>query len=119
MVAYSVVLITIGKYIVNLLFGERYYESIYYYPFICPYVIGVTGLVIVMNYTLAYGKMTFFTGSMLVGFIGIFAGVQIINVPITILFIFLSVIINMLLILNIVNIFRNLQKESKNSPEEQ
>ena len=113
MAVYSVVLLTIGKYIVNLLFGERYYESVYYYPFICPYVVGVTGLLIVMNYTLAYGKMIFFTGSMLVGFVVIFIGIQLIEVPVTTLFVFLSILINMLLILNIINIFRNLKTESK------
>lgn len=108
---YSIFLITVGKYIINLVFGERYLESVYIFPYICFYVIGITGMVIVMNYALASGKMTFFVSSMFVGIVVIFVGVKMISVPINILFIYLSIIINVLLILNIIYIFRSFQKE--------
>lgn len=108
---YLIFLITVGKYVVNLVFGERYLESVYIFPYVSFYVIGITGMIIVMNYALASGKMTFFVSSMFVGIAVIFAGVKMVSVPINILFVFLSIIINVILISNIIYIFGSFRKE--------
>lgn len=50
----------LGKYIICILFGERYTTAILYLPYVCIFVIPLTFVTILMNYVLAIGKTKMF-----------------------------------------------------------
>ena len=49
-----------------LLFGEKYLSAIRLFPFIFPYVIGLSCLLVLMNYFLAFESSSIFTLIMLI-----------------------------------------------------
>ena len=60
-------MITLGKYVIGILFGERYKAAIIYLPYVCLFVIPLTFITILMNYVLAIGKTKFFGISIVIG----------------------------------------------------
>jgi len=61
----------LGKYVIGILFGERYYEAIQYLPYVCIFVVPLTFVTILMNYVLAVNKVKRFGISMVLGLVGI------------------------------------------------
>lgn len=49
-------MIILGKYAIDILFGDRYMEAISILPYVCVYIVPLTFLTILMNYVLAVGK---------------------------------------------------------------
>ena len=54
--ACAVGMITLGKYVIGILFGERYAAAIVYLPYVCLFVVPLTFISILTNYMLAVGK---------------------------------------------------------------
>lgn len=53
-------MILLGKYVIGILFGQKYLDAIGYLPFVCAYVVPLTFLTVFMNYFLATGKANLF-----------------------------------------------------------
>lgn len=62
--------LTVGNWIIGVLFGERYLHAIYYLPAVCVFVVPVTFLTILMNYLLALDKAEFFAITSFIAMIG-------------------------------------------------
>lgn len=56
----SVGMVTLGKYVVGALFGQKYEEAIAILPFVCVYIVPLTVLTVFMNYFLAINRSNFF-----------------------------------------------------------
>lgn len=56
----------LGKYVIGILFGQKYLESIQYLPAVCVFVVPLTFLTVIMNYVLAIDRVSFFAVSVLV-----------------------------------------------------
>lgn len=50
----------LGRYVIGILFGQRYLEAIQYLPAVCMFVVPLTFLTVIMNYVLAIDKVRFF-----------------------------------------------------------
>ncbi|MDE7312702.1 MAG: oligosaccharide flippase family protein [Eubacterium sp.] len=61
-----------GKYVIGILFGERYQKAIIYLPYVCMFIVPLTLVTILMSYALAIGTSKMFEISMAVGTGGIF-----------------------------------------------
>lgn len=55
----------LGKYVIGILFGQKYLEAIHYLPAVCIFIVPLTFLTIIMNYVLAIDKVKFFAISTL------------------------------------------------------
>lgn len=64
------VFLTVGNWIIGVLFGERYLYAIYYLPAVCVFVVPVTFLTILMNYLLALDKAEFFAITSFMAMVG-------------------------------------------------
>lgn len=64
----------LGKYVIGILFGERYMAAIEILPYVCIFVIPLTFISILMNYVLAIGKAKTFGISIGMGLIIIIGG---------------------------------------------
>jgi O-antigen/teichoic acid export membrane protein len=53
-------MVTLGRYVIGILFGQRYLDAIAYLPAVCMYVVPLTFLTILMNYTLAVNRVKVF-----------------------------------------------------------
>lgn len=68
----------LGKYVIGILFGQKYLEGIIYLPAVCLFVVPLTFLTVIMNYVLAIDRVKFFAISVLVstalilGLVGLF-----------------------------------------------
>jgi len=56
----------LGKYVVGILFGQKYLDAIRYLPAVCLFVVPLTFLTVIMNYVLAIDRVGFFAVSALV-----------------------------------------------------
>lgn len=57
----------LGKYVIGILFGQKYLEAIQYLPAVCVFVVPLTFLTVIMNYVLAIDRVGFFAVSVLAG----------------------------------------------------
>lgn len=64
-------MVTLGRFVIGILFGERYLEAISYLPAVCMYVVPLTFVTILMNYVLAVNKVKVFDSLMAVGLVAI------------------------------------------------
>ena len=55
----------LGKYVIGLLFGQKYLAAIRYLPAVCVFVVPLTFLTVIMNYVLAIDRAGFFAVSVL------------------------------------------------------
>lgn len=62
-------MVTLGRFVIGILFGERYLEAISFLPAVCMYVVPLTFITILMNYVLAINKVKAFDILMAVGVI--------------------------------------------------
>lgn len=68
----------LGKYVIGILFGQKYLEGIVYLPAVCLFVVPLTFLTVIMNYILAIDWVRFFAISVLLsavvilGLVGLF-----------------------------------------------
>lgn len=53
-------MVTLGRFVIGILFGERYLEAISFLPAVCMYVVPLTFITILMNYVLAINKVKAF-----------------------------------------------------------
>lgn len=67
----AVGMVTLGSFVISILFGERYMEAIRFLPAVCMYVVPLTFVTILMNYTLAINRLKIFGIVALVGVIAI------------------------------------------------
>lgn len=56
----------LGKYVIGILFGQKYLNAIQYLPAVCLFVVPLTFLTVIMNYVLAIDWVGFFAASVLV-----------------------------------------------------
>ena len=61
----------LGKYVISILFGERYQDAVRYLPYVCMFVVPLTFVTILMNYVLAINKIKLFGISIAFGLVGI------------------------------------------------
>ena len=61
----------LGKYVISILFGERYQDAVRYLPYVCMFVVPLTFVTILMNYVLAMNKIKLFGISIAFGLVGI------------------------------------------------
>lgn len=64
-------MVTLGRFVIGILFGERYMEAIGFLPAVCMYVVPLTFITIFMNYVLAVNKVKLFDILMAAGLIAI------------------------------------------------
>lgn len=64
-------MVTLGRFVIGILFGERYLDAIGFLPAVCMYVVPLTFVTILMNYVLAINKVKAFDILMAVGVISI------------------------------------------------
>ncbi|MDD6057927.1 MAG: oligosaccharide flippase family protein [Clostridiales bacterium] len=57
-------MVTLGRFVIGILFGERYLSAIAFLPAVCMYVVPLTFVTILMNYILAVGKVKVFDVTM-------------------------------------------------------
>lgn len=62
-------MITLGRPVIGLLFGERYLGAIGFLPAVCIYVVPLTFITILMNYVLAVNKIKGFDIAIAIGLI--------------------------------------------------
>ena len=55
----------VGKYVIGILFGQKYLDAIEYLPAVCLFVVPLTFLTVIMNYVLAIDRVAFFAFSVL------------------------------------------------------
>lgn len=65
----AVGMIFFGRLVIQVLFAERYMESIVFLPAVCMYVVPLTFITILMNYVLAVNKVKIFDIFIVVGLI--------------------------------------------------
>lgn len=63
----AVGMVTLGRFVIGILFGERYLDAIGFLPAVCMYVVPLTFVTILMNYTLAVNRIKVFDILALVG----------------------------------------------------
>ncbi len=56
----------LGRYVIGILFGQKYLAAIRYLPAVCMFVVPLTFLTVIMNYVLAIDRAGFFAVSALV-----------------------------------------------------
>lgn len=66
-------MITLGRFVIGVLFGERYLQAIEMLPPVCIYVVALTFITILMNYLLAIDKIKMF-GSVMVIAVALIVG---------------------------------------------
>lgn len=59
-------MILLGKYVIEVLFGQKYLDATCYLPAVCIFVVPLTFLTVIMNYVLAIDRVGFFAVSVLV-----------------------------------------------------
>ena len=64
-------MVTLGGFVIRILFGERYMEATRFLPAVCMYVVPLTFVTILMNYTLAINRLKIFDIFALAGVIAI------------------------------------------------
>ena len=67
-------MILLGKYVIGILFGQKYLEAIQYLPSVCMFVVPLTFITILMNYLLAINKAKVFDILIGIGVIAILVG---------------------------------------------
>ena len=67
-------MILLGKYVIGILFGQKYLEAIQYLPSVCMFVVPLTFITILMNYLLAVNKAKVFDILIGIGVIAILVG---------------------------------------------
>lgn len=65
----AVGMVFFGRFVIQVLFAERYMESIVFLPAVCMYVVPLTFITILMNYALAVNKVKVFDILIVVGLI--------------------------------------------------
>lgn len=73
----------LGKYVIGILFGQKYLEAIRYLPAVCAFVVPLTFLTIIMNYVLAIDRIKFFAISVLVSSVMILVLVGLFHTDVT------------------------------------
>ncbi|HKM01637.1 MAG TPA: oligosaccharide flippase family protein [Sedimentibacter sp.] len=91
-----------GKLIINLLFGERYSSAINMLPWVSLFIVPLTLVVIVMNYTVALGKTFVFAASSFTGVALIYLLVIQFHSSIRNVMIIFSVVLSIVFIINMI-----------------
>ncbi|MDD6632993.1 MAG: oligosaccharide flippase family protein [Lachnobacterium sp.] len=67
-------MVLFGKLVIGILFGTKYLQAIEYLPAVCAFVVPLTFITILMNYSLAINETKEFNVLIAMGLVGIIAG---------------------------------------------
>lgn len=114
--ACAVGMVTLGRYIIGILFGERYRAAIEYLPFVCLYVVPLTFISILMNYLLAIGQTKVFGISICIGLVVIIGISSIIHDTIPHIMVICGTVLIMVFLCNLVHLWylHQVDKETNN-----
>ena len=97
-------MVVLGKYVIGILFGERYLEAIEYLPSVCMFVVPLTFITILMNYLLAVNRAKVFDALIAIGVGAIVMGSYFIHDSIQSLMNFVGIILCLVFILSVVSL---------------
>lgn len=101
----AVGMVTLGRFVIGILFGERYLEAIGFLPAVCMYVVPLTFITILMNYVLAINKVKAFDILMAVGVVGIIGLSLVLHTTVQQLMIMCGCVLWLLFLVNLVCLY--------------
>ena len=95
-------MIVLGKYVIGILFGQRYLDAIEYLPSVCMFVVPLTFITILMNYLLAVNKAKVFDILITIGVVVIMGGSYFIHDSIQSLMNLVGIVLSLVFVLSVV-----------------
>lgn len=104
-------MIVLGKYVIGILFGDRYIDAILILPYVCVYIVPLTFLTILMNYVLAVGRSKVLGITVVLGLIAILGLSTVLHESIKQLISMCGIVLAVVVIINLISLLFNKYQE--------